>query len=279
MCVLVGVEYVGYGELAQCQHEPIRHLRAAQLVGSSVDLLASTAEVDCIAHEIARDAGIRDRLSEFIGFPARVSGDAERIAQSETLIDFRVDPQLRSLPEPHPEVERNVPGLTLLSGDEAVRTNIGRAKVWIHLDQVGGLGVHAPIGGAWGYELRSHRRAVVSCAGKTIIEAHAHVLERESGVERLLRSGEGHALGAEVCEKILKVRGPVAADHGLDARAGDPAAAKRTARVLGSGSLLRARDLILRQCVSGGAVNEYRARMRTQVGRAACPRTALAARS
>src|SRR4029077_20320569 len=59
---------------------------------------------------------------------ARKSGDAEGVAQAEALIDFRIDPDFGTPPQPKAEIGGGVPALAALVGIETMRTEIGTAE-------------------------------------------------------------------------------------------------------------------------------------------------------
>jgi len=60
-------------------------------------------------HEHSWQSDVRIIGSDFIGFTARKSGDAERLAQTETLIDLGIDPNLGALPKPQAHIEGGIP--------------------------------------------------------------------------------------------------------------------------------------------------------------------------
>ena len=156
--VFVGVENVGDGELADGEHQPVRRLRAAELVGRAIHLLRVAAEIDGLADEVARDARVRHRGADLVCLAARESGDAERRAQAKALVDLRIDPKLGALPQPHAEIRRGVPGFAALVGREAVLAGIGIAEREDILTEISGLAVDGEI-----VELRHRRRDARHC--------------------------------------------------------------------------------------------------------------------
>ncbi len=106
-----GVEDIGGAELADSQHQAVGRLLAGELVDVGVDFFGGGAEVDGLADEIARHPQVGIVLAELIGLCARKAREPERVAQSESLVDLRVDPDFGSLPGRHPDIERRIPGL------------------------------------------------------------------------------------------------------------------------------------------------------------------------
>jgi hypothetical protein len=96
--IFVGVEHVDRAELAEPQHQAVCSLRIGELIGVGFDLFAVAAEIDGLPHEIALHPRVRIGRAELIGFAAGIAGDAVGIADAETLIDFRIDPEFGALP-------------------------------------------------------------------------------------------------------------------------------------------------------------------------------------
>src|SRR4030095_10008704 len=92
------------------------------------DFLRLATEIDHLPEEEAGHADIGNAGANLVRFPARESGEAEGVAEPEPLIDFRVDPELGSLPESNAGIERDIPGLASLIRMEAVLAAIGRVK-------------------------------------------------------------------------------------------------------------------------------------------------------
>src|SRR5262249_31663581 len=114
---------------------------SGELIDACFNLLLLAAEIDGLAQERARDPRIGRRGADLVGLSARKSGGAERAAQSEALIDLRVDPQFGAVPEPRASIEGYVPGLTALVWVEAVLSSIGRPEREDILVKVGRLAV------------------------------------------------------------------------------------------------------------------------------------------
>ena len=104
MGISVGVENVADRELADGQHEAIRRLRAAELIDVVFQLLGRAAEPDGLPDEGAVHPGVGVGVAKFVGFAAGKSGQTERVAQPKTLVDFRVEPEFRALPQPQAEI-------------------------------------------------------------------------------------------------------------------------------------------------------------------------------
>ena len=126
--IFVGVENIDDAEFADRDDQPVGGLRAAELIGTGFDFLGVAAEIDGLADERALHAQIWHWSADLIGLAAGKPGGAHRAAQAKTLIDFRIDPHLGALPQPHAEIGRGVPGLAPLVGIEAVAAHIGIAK-------------------------------------------------------------------------------------------------------------------------------------------------------
>ena len=119
--IFVGVENIADAKLADRDDDPVRGLRARELVDVGIDLLLFAAEIDRLPDEHAGNPCVGNRLADLVGFAAWKSGDAERAAQPEALVDLRIDPELRALPQLRARVKCHVPGFASLVGHEAVR--------------------------------------------------------------------------------------------------------------------------------------------------------------
>src|SRR5262249_14341834 len=124
---LVEVEDVAKGELPGSDHQPVLGLRHRELIEICLDLVNLTAEIDGLLEEGALNA--RKRIARpFARVVVYKSRDPVEITERETLIDLRVDPDLRALPGPKARIERNVPSLAPGVRREAVAPLIGIAK-------------------------------------------------------------------------------------------------------------------------------------------------------
>src|SRR3981081_3429225 len=128
MCISDGIEDVGDAELADRNHQPVGGARSGKLIDAGVDLIDFPTEVDRLPYNHSRQPRVRDRGSDLIGFAAGKSGHPEGGAQTETLIDFGVDPELGTVPEPNASIKRDIPGLAPGVRVEDIRTMIWRAK-------------------------------------------------------------------------------------------------------------------------------------------------------
>src|SRR5258708_38830267 len=106
-----GIENVGDAEFSNRQHHPVRGPRTAHLVEARGDLLGVPAEIEGLPDEGARYPEIRVGIADFVGFTAGESRDSKLGATSEALFDLRIDPDLRAVPQPPPDINRDVPGL------------------------------------------------------------------------------------------------------------------------------------------------------------------------
>ena len=89
--VSVGVEDVG-AEFSDREDQPIGRRAACKLVDSRIHFLRLTAEVDRLSDEGTLHAGVGIVRACLVRFTAGKTGNAERPAQSKTLVDFRIDP-------------------------------------------------------------------------------------------------------------------------------------------------------------------------------------------
>ena len=141
----------------------------------------------------------------------------------KSLIDLRVDPQLRALPQPHAGIERRVRSLASLpAAGQAVRPLIGRAEGRIGLFEERGLAMKVD-----GVRLRrrrrlgDHRRRVCRqhIVAELIVHTGAQFLQSEVGIDPLGAGEECSAAVAVVGEQIFEPRGPVRRHRRFDAGA------------------------------------------------------------
>src|SRR5215467_3464039 len=103
-------------------------MRTANLVDTRLNLFAVPAEIEGLSDKTARYPEIRVGAADLIGFAAGESRNAQRVAQSEALVDLRIDPNLRAVPQAPTDIGCDVPGLATRVGIQAVGAAIGRAK-------------------------------------------------------------------------------------------------------------------------------------------------------
>jgi hypothetical protein len=107
-----------------------------------VELLRFAAEVDGLAHEGALHADVRIVRAELVGLPAGEAGHAVRVGEAVALIEFRIDPEFRALPQSHAGKQRRVRGFApLAAGRQAAGTLKRRADRRIALPDESGLAV------------------------------------------------------------------------------------------------------------------------------------------
>ena len=92
MCIFVGVEDIGNGDLAHSNDQPVCRLRSSELIRAGFDFLTFSTQIDRLANKRARQSRIGKCLSDLIGFSTWKSRNAERIGETEALIDLGVDP-------------------------------------------------------------------------------------------------------------------------------------------------------------------------------------------
>lgn len=139
--ILIGVEHVRDRELSDGQDQAIGSLRAGELVDVGIDLLGLSAEIERLAEEGARNAGVGRCAPYLVSFAAREAGHAKGRAQTEALVDLRIGPELSASPGPKAGVEGHVPRLPGLVRNEAVGPCVGRPERRCVLLQVGRLRV------------------------------------------------------------------------------------------------------------------------------------------
>jgi hypothetical protein len=107
--------------------------------------LSVAAEIDRLPDEHAGQPQIGVAVTDLVGFTTRESGNPEGVAQAEALVDLRIDPQLRSLPQPPTDVERGVRGLASRIRIEAVGPAIWGMEWGCILAQKSRLAVYGPV--------------------------------------------------------------------------------------------------------------------------------------
>ena len=137
-------------------------------------------------------------------------------AQSKTLVDLRIDPQLGARPRPHARVKREIPGLTPVVRRKAVQAAIGRAKRRNILADIGGLPMKGP-----GVGLGSRRQAESFRLGVIvpIVQPESQAVQGEVGIEALRGCRKRHAMRSEPGEQIFELCRPIRRDRELDAGA------------------------------------------------------------
>src|SRR5215475_11737184 len=128
--IFVGVENIGDIELSNSNNQPVGGLLPGESIEVGVDVFAVASKIDRLPHEHALHASVGEGCAELVGFAARKTRRAERVAEPKALLDFRVDPEFRTGPELQSCVEREVPGLATLVRNKAVRAEIGRTEAW-----------------------------------------------------------------------------------------------------------------------------------------------------
>ena len=193
MRIFVVVENVGDAEFPDRYHQAIGRLAPGKLVDAGVNLLRLAAEIDGLPDECTVQARVGIVGSHLVGFPTGKAGDAERAAETKSLIDFRIDPEFRAMPQPQAEIGGGVEGLASGVGIEAVLAAIGSAERRRILLREGGLAVDVP--DVLGRSDR-HRRCVVgrrAGVGELIIQSQPHLLQGKVGIEPLRRRRKGLA--------------------------------------------------------------------------------------
>ena len=98
MSVFVVVEDVGDAEFSDRYHQAVGRLATGELIDAGINLLRFAAKIDGLTDECALQSRVGVSKTDLVGFTARVAGDSERVANAKSLIDFRVEPKLCTLP-------------------------------------------------------------------------------------------------------------------------------------------------------------------------------------
>jgi hypothetical protein len=104
----VGVEDVDDRIFADGEHQAVGSLSTAELVQIGLELFRLAAQIYCLAEEPALDQNVRVGLTEFVGLAAGISCHTKGVAESEPLVDLRIDPDFAARPRPDAGIERRV---------------------------------------------------------------------------------------------------------------------------------------------------------------------------
>src|ERR1700677_489791 len=135
-------------------------------MGYPFDVFRFSALVNGLAHERARQPKVRVVRAYLIGFSAWETGHAERVIETKTLINLRIDPEFRPLPEPRTEKECRIDGLLVARRRETVATAVGRVEAVGRLHRVSKLAMNCEAllrgwrGGVFGPISRLNTRCV-----------------------------------------------------------------------------------------------------------------------
>ncbi len=164
------------------------------MVGTVFDFLFRPAETDGEAPESARRLVIGVAPADFISLAAREAGDAQRVAQAETLVDLGIDIEFDAVPGADAGEQRRIEGLAAhAAGVEAVWPAERRGEAGVVLINHRRLAVEVvPIGrvpspgGAWGVGMRGGAKK------------HGRADGGHDGDEAQLEHGENPILGETV---------------------------------------------------------------------------------
>jgi hypothetical protein len=141
----VVVEDVHDAELSNRDHQSVGGPDPAKLVEVGVDGLAGAPQVDRLAQEQAWKLRVGRRLADLVGLPAGKTGNPERVAQSEALVDLSIGPRFGAHPGFEAHVQGHVGGLAPAHRRiEAVGPTKGRREGQVSLLYDGGLPVRGP---------------------------------------------------------------------------------------------------------------------------------------
>src|SRR5580658_11230417 len=102
MGVAVRIEEIDDGVFPDREHQPIGALRPRKLVQVGTEPLRLSRQIDRLAEERALNQRVGMHLSDLVRLATGISGDTECVAESEALVDFRIDPEFRARPWPEP---------------------------------------------------------------------------------------------------------------------------------------------------------------------------------
>jgi len=111
--VLIRIEHIGHGKFADREYPAVDALRAGELAGAPLHRLPTAAGIDRLAYKPSRHTEIRMIGAHLVGLAARKSGHAQRVIESEALIDLRLHPGFGSPPEPCAEEETGIRSLPI----------------------------------------------------------------------------------------------------------------------------------------------------------------------
>src|SRR5262249_29659437 len=193
-----------------------------QLVRRALERLLLAAEAEGLAQEEPRRAVARGGEVRLLRLAVAEPGEADRVAQPETLEQLGIVVDGATVPDPHAHKGAARPGLARLREvREAVRPRVGRAERRIALLDVGRLRVQLPavrFGADPGVALDAVGGAELA------VEADAQRVEIER--RRIVRAGGKLRVGADVLAvEILGPCAPVRRERVFDAGAEAPAGA------------------------------------------------------
>ncbi len=185
-----------------------------------------------LADEGARHAGIRHGGADSVGFATRKPRNALRPAETEALVDFRVDPQFGTGPQPHAEIGRAVPRLAALVRNKAIGPGIRRVERGRVLLEKRSLRVDREIVSDQGRRLYARVGSLRLIAVEAIVEAEAHFVQHQIGVENLRTGRKYDAAATIIDEQIFELRGPVHRQGNFYSATGRAAGAGPQERIL-----------------------------------------------
>ena len=134
MRVLVGIKNVDDREFSDSNHDAIGGQAIGKLVQAGIEVRGIAPQIDRLAKEDARNAGIRIGGADLVRFTAEVAGDPKGIAETEPLIDLGIDPNFGAVPGAEAPIKGDIEGLPgLFVRVEAVRPPESRAEPWMVL--------------------------------------------------------------------------------------------------------------------------------------------------
>jgi hypothetical protein len=103
-------------------------LRARELVEVGRDLFGLATEIDGLPDERAGQAQVGIGGTDLVRVAVCESRYAVRLRKAKALVDFRIDPDLGTLPQLAPDIECCIPSLSPGIGIETVDAVIRRMK-------------------------------------------------------------------------------------------------------------------------------------------------------
>ncbi len=216
MRVFVGVKDIGYREFPHRDDDAILALSTTELIGTGRKFFSLTPQSDCLANEHSWQSRIRLNSADLIGFRTWKGRDAGHAIEAKALIDFRIDPQLSTIPEPFPNVKGRIKCLARLIRLQAVRALIRRSKGRDVLIGKRGLTMNRPI-----LESALGASSFPFCQRSVIVIIHSQTQRLRGEVRRQLFSafGETQRIAAISCNKIFGIHAPTLIQRHFNAHA------------------------------------------------------------
>ena len=111
------VKNIGDRKLTDSNDKPIGCVRSGELILIRLYLLGLTSKIDSLAQKEALNARVRNGRADFERGPARKAGNSFGIAETKSLIEFRIDRELCVFPEFDANKIHEIKAFTALIGE------------------------------------------------------------------------------------------------------------------------------------------------------------------